>query len=170
MPKTGFKSLEQIDFAECFERIEKLGYTRADVSRELHISRAAITNFLKAKRNPSPRTLADIRAFAERIESAKKLGAVLDRKFDSMDRLKEQLEFLEKNDPPSFEAARATIDALHRGVSSNPLSEHEERALSGAAAAKHLARSTQEYGKKRKAASTTGNKSGPGGAGPANPK
>jgi transcriptional regulator with XRE-family HTH domain len=159
LPKTIYKTLEQIEFGELLEKLKKLGCSQADVAREIHVSRQAISMYIKGTSGPSPRTLAGMRTLLDRLEIEKSAGEkTLERRYGSLDELHQQLEFLERHDPSSFEAARAAIGAFYRNVSSKSLSSAEEQALAAASSAKNLALKSE---RKQKAESPSRDKPGP---------
>jgi transcriptional regulator with XRE-family HTH domain len=62
-----YKSLEQIEFAELFEKLKANDITAIDVARELQTTPQAVSMWNKGKRNPRPLALEKLRAMVARI-------------------------------------------------------------------------------------------------------
>lgn len=62
-----YKSLEQIEFAELFEKLKAHDVTAIDVARELQTTPQAVSMWNKGKRNPRPLALDKLRAMVARI-------------------------------------------------------------------------------------------------------
>jgi predicted transcriptional regulator len=108
-----FKTPEQVEFAALFEKLSAAGIKQTDVAEELHLSRPAISMYLKGGSNPSQRTLAGLRGMLERVEGDLARGTEI-RRDRSSDKLHEQLDYLRQNDPPGYEAARTTVQVLYQ--------------------------------------------------------
>lgn len=108
---SGFKSREQIEFGDLFR---ELGWKPVDVARALHVSRSAITMILQGIRNPRSATLEGIRVLVETQRKAKERGEKIETKFGEGERLTDQLDYLREHSPARYEAAKITVDALHK--------------------------------------------------------
>ena len=83
------------------------------LASKLGISKSAVSMYLKGgKSSPSERTLKDLRALV--IGKGSENIPFQHPKRGALDDLAEKIAYLEAHDPPGFDAARLTVDALHR--------------------------------------------------------
>lgn len=106
-----FKTRAQVEFGDLFR---ELGWKPADVARALHVSRSAVTMILQGERNPRMATLEGLKTLVGTHRTAKERGEAIEHKFNDKERMQDQLQFLREKSPARYEAAKMTVDALHR--------------------------------------------------------
>jgi hypothetical protein len=163
LSKANYKTPEQIEFAALVDQLGPLYGKKglqAFIARELTLSPAAISTYYKGgegKSSPSARSLADMRDLVNRFEAAKTKGEEIERRFGRLEQLHEDLAFLEKADPPSFDAAGAAIEAFTKSVRAKPSSTTGHPKVVKVAAQSGVAEVLSGR-HKRRAAKSTGNK------------
>ena len=108
-----YNNARQEEFSALVRKLEGLGWNYADVARELGVSKATITNILKAKQTPRVPTLDSLRNITQLQDSVKLVN-------QSDENAHDQLRELAAHDPAGFAAAQATIAALHGRILIEP--------------------------------------------------
>lgn len=137
----------QIEFTRLFREVEKYGWKQADVARALSLSPPAVSTYLNGDEtasSPSERTLKQLRQELGKLEAAKQRGEEIESRLGESDRLREQLDYLQRHDKPAFEAVKQTVDILHKGAIQGVSSTVSDTAKRTRAKASALARSESQ--------------------------
>lgn len=134
--KSGFKSPEQIRFTDLAGELKKrFGFSQNQIAEMVNLSPAGVSQIVNGKRSPG-RAVLQLLENGYRELTEPKSGATR----TAPDELREQLGYLEQHYPPGFEAAKATVRALHKqaiqGVSSKVAGIAESGMSSASEAAK----------------------------------
>lgn len=125
------KTVEQIEFAEIFGRLEKeFNVSKAEVARALRIERSYVSMLIKGQRTPHIRTLESMRELEKKMFAGKTLETSAGD--SELNRIFNQLAELERTNRDKFEVAKRVIESL-TPVSSKPASA-SSRLLKKAAA------------------------------------
>lgn len=109
MSSPKFKTVEQIEFDELFAR---LGWGTSDVGRAIGVTPQLVSQYRSGKRNPTTRSLRDMRDLVARNEKGRAHVAQIEQQHEPLD----NLEFLREHAPDQFQAAAQVLKVLRESV------------------------------------------------------
>ena len=127
------KTPEQVEFCNLMQTLENAGFYAATVAPLIRRTPGAISQYRSGKTKPSAGVLELLR----RVVADKTQPNKITEKSTTTEELQNQLRDLSEKDPAGYAAAQATIEALHRRISSDGVSPRIVR-IAAAAGAKHL--------------------------------
>lgn len=138
---------------------EKFGFNQNRIAQVCRISASMVSQIVSGERSPGEPSLELLRM------AYRDLTQPQPRKTESgTDELRQQLEYLERHNPPGFEAAKATVGALHRQAVASAASSKvvSPSGIAPASASALARRELQESQQRRKAGAPTADKRGRG--------
>lgn len=85
---------------------------KAEVARELKLSRTYVGYLVQGRRNPEARTLEQFRALETSRKSARDHGRQIETGLTDLEQIYDRIATMKKSDPPNFEVIKKVVESL----------------------------------------------------------
>ena len=122
------KNERQVRFADLVQRAKVIGFSPADISRAINLSKPSISKILKGEQSPRLITIMALEGKVIELESARQRGEEIVRKAETEEDLLKKIEFLRETDPPAYQSVRSIVQALHERAANSSGADDAARA------------------------------------------